>query len=186
MGKKFDAIYESVISRSEAGGYLPGDFVVFRPNYKSSDVYKHMPSNLQKEVDELATCGLNIKVVQIGDKFSDASAGNQFFTAPCTVLTIAADHGGGRTYGRVVVTTDMVDIADPSQVKTPDEWKKDNKVIIKPKKLEKDPTIITNVTDKGNGKNTPTDLKLAGESARPWDGVKDLSNLYEQNIKRGK
>jgi len=184
MGKKFDAIYESVVSRTEAGGYLPGDFVVFKSGYRASNVYKHMPSNLKKDVDELAKCGLNIKVVQIGDQFSDESAGNQFFTAPNAVLTIAADHGGGRTYGRVVVTTDMVDIADPDQVKTPKEWVRDNKVILKPKKLEKDPNIITNVTDKGDGKNTPTDLKLAGESAKSWGYTKDISSLYEENLKK--
>jgi hypothetical protein len=176
MGKKFDAIYESVISRGEAGGYLPGDCVKFRTGYKNTETYKHMPSTLKKEVDELATCGLNIKVVQVGDKQSGFSAGNQFKPAGCAVLTIAADHGGGRTYGRVTVTTDMVDESDG--VLVPDKFKKKDVVIIKPKKLEVDPNLITNVTDKGNGKNTPTNLKLAGES-KSWEDTKELGMIYE-------
>lgn len=176
MGKKFDAIYESVISRGEAGGYLPGDCVKFRTGYKNTETYKHMPSTLKKEVDELATCGLNIKVVQVGDKQSGFSAGNQFKPAGCAVLTIAADHGGGRTYGRVTVTTDMVDESDG--VLVPDKFKKKDVVIIKPMELKVDPNLITNVTDKGNGKNTPTNLKLAGES-KSWEDTKELGMIYE-------
>ena len=176
MGKKFDKIFETVISRGEAGGYLPGDCVKFRTGYKNTETYKHMPSTLKKEVDELATCGLNIKVVQVGDKQSGFSAGNQFKPAGCAVLTIAADHGGGRTYGRVTVTTDMVDESDG--VLVPDKFKKKDIVIIKPMELKVDPNLITNVTDKGNGKNTPTNLKLAGES-KSWDYTKELGMIYE-------
>lgn len=184
MGKKFDAIYETVISRSECGGFLPGDLVKFRDGYKNTETYKHMPSTLKKEVDELATCGLNIKVVQVGDKQSGYSIGNQFKTASQIVLTIAADHGGGRTYGRVTVCSSCVDMVDVSAgVPVPDKFKKKDQVIIKPKRLKTDPNLITNVTDKGNGKNTPTDLKLAGES-KSWDYTKELADLYVESIKR--
>ena len=172
MGKKFDKIFEAVVSRSEAGGYLTGDIIKFRDGYKNTETYKFMPSTLKKEVDELATCGLNIKVCQVGDKQSGYSIGNQFKPASMVVLTIAADHGGGRTYGRVTVTPDMVDMVDVSAgVPVPDQFKRKSIVIIKPKQLKIDPNFITNVTDKGNGKNTPTDLKLAGESRVSKNGV---------------
>jgi len=180
MGKKFDQIFEAVVSRSEIGGYLPGDIIKFRDGYKNTETYKFMPSTLKKEVDELATCGLNIKVCQVGDKQSGYSIGNQFKPASQIVLTIAADHGGGRTYGRVVVCPDMVDMVDVSAgVPVPDQFKRKNTVIIKPKQLKIDPNIITNVTDKGNGKNTPTDLKLAGESTRFTRDNNTLGMLYE-------
>lgn len=181
MGNKFDAIYEAVVSRSEIGGYLNGDIVKFRDGYKNTETYKYMPSTLKKEVDELAICGLNIKVCQVGDKQSGHSIGNQFKPASMVVLTIAADHGGGRTYGRVAVTPDMVDMVDVSAgVPVPDQFKKKDVVIIKPKRLKIDPSLITNVTDKGNGKNTPTDLKLAGES-KAWDYTKELANIYMES-----
>jgi hypothetical protein len=183
MGKKFDTIYESVVSRGEVGGYLPGDCVVFKKSYKSTDTYKKMPSTLQKEIDGLATCGLNIKVIQVGDKLSGASAGNVYKAASDVVLTIAADHGGGRTYGRVTVTPDMVDSADYANgVPVPDQFKRKDQVIIKPKKLKIDPNIITNVTDKGNGKNTPTNLKLAGES-KSWESMNELTMIYEETLR---
>ena len=171
------------MARSEVGGYLPGDYVKFRSGYKNTETYKHMPSSLQKEVDELATCGLNIKVCQVGDKMSGFSAGNQHKPACHVVLTIAADHGGGRTYGRVPVTLDMVDMVDVSAgLPVPDQFKKKDVVIIKPKPLKADPYLITNLTDKGNGKNTPTNLKLAGESVKPWDSVKELGELYIESL----
>jgi hypothetical protein len=182
MGNKFDAIYETVISRSECGGYLPGNFVKFRTNYKNTETYKHMPTILQKEVDELATCGLNIKVVQVGDKQSGFSAGNQFKPATQMVVTIAADHGGGRTYGRVTVCPDMIDIVEVDNFGTgpvPDKFKRKDVVIIKPKPLKVDPNLITNVTDKGNGKNTPTNLKLAGESTKFTLDGDNIAMLYE-------
>lgn len=184
MGKKFDAILEAVLSRSEVGGVLVGDYVKFRPNYKSTETYKYMPTPLKNEVDELATCGLNIKVCQVGDKFGGYSLSNQHKTANMVVLTIAADHGGGRTYGRVAVTLDMVDLVDVSAgVPVPDQFKRKDTVIIKPKELKRDPRIITNVTDKGNGKNTPTDLKLAGES-KAWDSTKELADIYMEGLGR--
>jgi hypothetical protein len=182
MGKKFDAVLETVLQRSEIGGILPGDFVKFRPTYKNTETYKSMPSTLQAEVDELASCGLNIKVVQIGDKLSGFSAGNQFKPASQMVITIAADHGGGRTYGRVTVCPDMIDmmkVGDFGTGPVPDKFKRKDVVIIKPKALKIDPNLITNVTDKGNGKNTPTDLKLAGESVKPWDSIQELGAIYE-------
>lgn len=180
MGKKFDAVYESVISRAEIGGYLPGDYVKFRSGYKNTETYKHMPTILQKEVDELATCGLNIKVCQVGDKQSGVTAGNQHKPASMAILTVAADHGGGRTYGRVTVTLDMVDLVDVSAgVPIPDQFRRKDVITIKPTPLKKDPKLITNVTDKGNGKNTPTDLKLAGESTKSWESTQELASLYE-------
>lgn len=175
MGKKFDTVFEQILQRAEIGGYLTGDLVKFRPKYKSSQCYKNLPSNLQQEVDELATCELNIKVVEVKNDLSGVFGSN-------ILIVIAADHGGGRYYGRVAVTPDMIDMAQEGLFGTgpvPDKFKKKDVVIIKPVPVKRDPNFITNVTDKGNGKNTPTNLKLAGESAKPWDSTKDLAALYE-------
>ena len=111
MGKKFDEIFEAVSSRNEVGGYLPGDLVVLRQNYKSCDAYKLMPSDLQQELDYLSTCGLNIKIVEIKNNFSNSYSDNQGRTNLNNVFVIAADQGGGRTYCRVSVTPDMIELA---------------------------------------------------------------------------
>jgi hypothetical protein len=185
MGKLFDEIFESVVGRYEAGGYLPGDLVKFRSNYKTCAAYKAMPTDMQREVDDLANCKLNISVIQVGDKLSGNSAGNQFKTADNAVITIAADQGGGRTYGRVTVSPEMIDRIQMDNINhppVPDEWKRKDNINIKPKPVEDFSNADNRKTDKGNGKNTPTDLKLAGESTVIRKDMDNLAAIYEQTV----
>jgi hypothetical protein len=64
----------------------------------------------------------------------------------------------------------------------PDEWKRKDNVNIKPKPVEDFSDADNRKTDKGNGKNTPTDLKLAGESTLLKKDMHNLAELYESNI----
>ncbi len=182
MGKLFDAIYESVLAANNVGGYKAGDIVEFKKNYKSSPTYKDMSTELKQAVDELATCGLNIVITQVGDRFSGASAGNQFKTTEDTTITVGADQGGRRIYNTVTITLDMVDLVDSDGVNLPkvaDEFKRKDIVNIKPRPVDDYSKNITRLTDKGNGKNTPTDLKLAGESTILKNDMANLGMLYE-------
>lgn len=178
MGKKFDAVFESVIQRYQAGGFLTGDPVKFKAGYKSSDTYKAMPPHMQKDLDELATSGLNIHVTQVGGKVVGA---DYFKTADQASVTVAGDQGGGRAYGYITVTPDMLELQDYgiNLPPIPDQFKKKPVIIIKPEKLVPDKNNITRVTDKGNGKNTPTDIKLAGESTQIRRDNSALVSLYE-------
>lgn len=185
MGKKFDAVFESVVQRYQAGGFLTGDNVKLTSDYKSSDAYKSMHPQMKKELDELGSSGLNLIVTQIGDKLSGASAGNQFKTADNAVITIAADQGGGRHYGFITLSPNMLELVDNgvNRPKVPEQFRRRDEVIIKPEKYKADPKNITRVTDKGNGKNTPTNLKLAGESIQVSKDIENLANLWEQTTK---
>lgn len=184
MGKKFDKVFESVLQRYQIGGYLPGDCIKFRDGYKTTATYKAMNSKMKQEVDGMASSGLVIRVVQIGDRMGGQSAWNQQKTADSIVLTIACDQGGGRSYGAVVVSPDMVDCVDLDShyPNIPDQFKKKDKIIIKPEPYKMDPKFITNVTDKGNGKNTPTNLKL-GESVKKTKDNAELAKLWETTQK---
>ena len=181
MGKKFDTVFEAVIQRYQAGGYLPGDIVTFRTGYKSTPTYNAMHSKMKKELDDLATSGLTIRVVQIGDKLGGQSSWNQHKTADSVVITIAGDQGGGRSYGSITVSPDMIDCVDQDNnfPAVPDQHKRKDDVIIKPVPYEIEPKFMTNTSDKGNGKNTPTNLKLAGESTTVKKDNKELVSLYE-------
>jgi hypothetical protein len=168
MGKKFDQIYEAINSRFTVGGFLPGDLVKFRPDYKRCDCYKAMHSTMKQELDELVKSGLNIKVVQVGDKLSGVSAGNQHKTADNAVITIAGDQGGGRYYCTITVKPEMIDVVDTNNPnpEVPKQFYRDDSKYMSGKAEEyvADMQNITRLTDKGNKKNTPTNLKLAGES----------------------
>lgn len=185
MGKKFNLIYESVTARMTSGGYLPGDTVVFRNNYKSCECYKALPTKIQKDLDEMVKSGLNIKITQVGDNLSGASANNQNKLSSNMVITVAADHGGGRYYSAITVSPDMIDLAESDGVnlpKIPDQFRRDDKQSYKPEKYQRDPKFITNVSDKGDGKNTPTNLKLAGESTMLRNDMANLANLYMETF----
>ena len=181
MGKKFDAIYEAVVSRNNVGGYLNGDIVKFRPSYKSTACYKSMHTPMQTELDELVKSGLNIKVVQVGDKLANVSMANQHKTADQAVITVAGDQGGGRYYNSITVSADMIDMVDAGDPSPniPDQYYRKDATNFKPVEWKADQQNITRVTDKGNGKNTPTDLKLAGESTRLKRDNDNIANLYE-------
>ena len=181
MGKKFDSIYESVIQRYAVGGYLPGDIVIFRPDYKSSSCYKSMHTRMREELEQLINSGLNIKIIQVGDKLSGVSAGNQHKTADNVVITVAGDHGGGRHYGSIAVSPDMIDLADPANPtpSVPDQFYRKDNTNWKPEEWKADQQNITRVTDKGTGKNTPTNIKLAGESTRLKIDNENMASLYE-------
>lgn len=191
MGKKFDKIYESVISVTNYGGYAPGYIVKFRPDYKTNLAYKALPTYLRDEVDELVNSGLNIKVVQVGHNKSGDSAGNSFKTADNVTVTVAADQGGGRFYGSVTVPSEMIDLVskDAFTAPIPDQWVRDDKTDYKPRVHKDDNTHITRQTNKGSGiggKNTPgnyslptTNVKLKGESARFNQDAENMSLIYE-------
>ena len=181
MGKKFDAIFEAVVSRYQVGGYLPGDLVKFRPNYKSSPTYNAMHSVMKKELDELANSGLNIKVVQIGTNKNTSSVALDHKLANDVSVTIAGDQGGGRYFGSITVSPDMIDILDASDPSPaiPDQFYRKDNTNYKPEEYKADPNNITRVTDKGNGKNTPTNIKLAGESTRLKQDNDNIAMLYE-------
>lgn len=187
MGLKFDEIYESVVSRYQIGGFLPGDIVKFRPNYKSCDCYNAMHSVMKQELDDLVKSGLNIKVIQVGDKLSGASAGNQHKTADNVVITVAGDQGGGRYYGSVAVKPEMIDIVDSNNPNpdVPDQFYRDDEKYLNGKAEEyvTDMQNITRLTDKGNKKNTPTNLKLAGESTMLNKDNNILGNILEEMYK---
>jgi hypothetical protein len=187
MGKKFDAIFEALISRHQAGGYLPGDIVVFRKNYKSCECYKLLPTAIQDDLDEMVDSGLNIRVIQVGDNLSGPSGNNQYKTSKNAVITVAADHGGGRHYSSITISPEMIDLANPETpnlAKVPDKFKRVDKTNIKPEPFKRDDKFITNVTDKGDGKYTPTNLKLAGESTMIRNDVAKMGALYESIYKK--
>ena len=182
MGKKFDKLYESVVARGACGGYLPGDVVKFRPNYKSCDCYNAMHSVMKQGLDELVKSGLNIRVIQVGDKLSGASAGNQHKTADSVVITVAGDQGGGRYYEVFTVKPEMLDIETTSNPNPdmPKQFSREDTTNFKPEEYMADEKNITRISDKGTGKNTKTDLKLAGESTMMKRDNDNIALLYEQ------
>jgi len=60
--KKFNKIYESYVSRFTRGGFLTGDLVKVRDNYKSTEGYKQLSPEYQAKLDDLLASDLNLRV----------------------------------------------------------------------------------------------------------------------------
>jgi hypothetical protein len=181
MGKLFDEIYESVVASTNRGGYVAGQLVKFKPGYKKTPAYQNMTSQLQKSVDELASSGLNIHIIEVGDNQSGASAGNQNKTANEIVLTIAGDQGGRRYYGSVTVSPDMVEVFEDDGFnlpKVPDQFKKVDKITIKPEPVQDFSGETNRQTDKGDGKNTPANYRLPESTILKMDNA-NMAMLLE-------
>lgn len=185
MGRKFDKILESVVQRYQVGGFLPGDIIKFRSDYKKSRSYHAMNSKMKQDVDELANSDLIIRVTQIGNDIPGESPRTQFTKAENAVITIAGDHGGGRTVGQVTVPAEMIDLAEQGDYfprpPVPDEFVKVSSDG-RPEEYKMDGTNITNVSDDGSGKYRTSQLKMPTES-RLLDDYGEMGQLYESTRK---
>ena len=70
MEKKFNKIYESYVSRYTRGGFLTGDLVKVRDDYKSSEGYKKLSPEYKAKLDDLLASDLNLRVSGIENKYN--------------------------------------------------------------------------------------------------------------------
>lgn len=139
MVKKFRKIFENAAGRYERGGFLEGDCIVLRKNYKRCKVYQNAPSNVKDILDQMAGSDLNLRVVGLKQKNpSNYYQGNTENLNDDIILTVALDIGGGRYTQLVNISPDMVDGLDhkPNLPPIPDSLKRKSPVNIKPEPLE--------------------------------------------------
>jgi len=162
MTSKFEKLFESYSKRYELGGFLVGDFVVFRPDYKNCDCYKAMNSAMKENLDSLVDSGTPLRVSGLGNKYGSNTNLERYIAADDVVVTVSVDEGGGRWMGKIAVAGSMLDISPEvnpyADVETKgigedgDSWTHEKYVT--------DDKHTTRVTDQGTGKNKPTNLKL--------------------------
>lgn len=161
MGKKFNAVFESAMSRYQRGGFLVGDVVKFEDNFKSTESYKKLGTNVQELVDKMIDSGLNVRVVGSNSKYPSGIPGVQSNAPGSTSLDIALDLGGGRYVHYCTIPSELVQPLDiyPNLPPIPDAVKRKDKINIKPEELETDDNP-SNMSDRGNGKLTQTEIEL--------------------------
>jgi hypothetical protein len=125
--RKFLEICESVLTRTERGGFLVGDMVEITD-------FNKIDSNIKDGLKELVDQGLNIKVVDIVNKYPSDKPGSQLNNSGDVVLVVSADYGGGRYVGKFTVPTTCCKVIDtyPNLHPIPDALKRDNMITIKP------------------------------------------------------
>ena len=120
-------ICESVLTRTERGGFLVGDMVEIT-DFNKIDV------NLKDGLKELVDQGVNIKVVDIVNKYPSDKPGSQLNNSGDVVLVVSADYGGGRYVGKFIVPTTSCKVIHtyPNLPPFPNALQRVNSTTIKP------------------------------------------------------
>ena len=149
--RKFLEICESVLTRTERGGFLVGDMVEITD-------FNKIDGNIKDGLKELVDQGVNIKVVDIVNKYPSEKPGSQLNNSGDVVLVVSADYGGGRYVGKFTIPTMCCKVIDtyPNLHPIPDALKRANTITIKPEPVPSfdDLTFAkqSNHADNGKGK----------------------------------
>lgn len=160
--KKFVNLFESYMRRFERAGFLVGDVFKFNDNFKSSDEYKALGSNVKELIDQMIESGLHVRVVGIKDTSPARYPSNDGTSSLDVVLDIALDSGGGRYTHYCSIPCCLGEPVQyaPNLPPIPDAMRRNDKVTIKPEEAEEDTENIQNKTDKGNGELSNTERSL--------------------------
>lgn len=149
--RKFLEICESILTRTERGGFLVGDMVEITD-------FNKIDGNIKDGLKELVDQGVNIKVVDIVNKYPSEKPGSQLNNSGDVVLVVSADYGGGRYVGKFTIPTLCCKVIDtyPNLHPIPDALKRDNMVNIKPEPVPSFDDLEfakqSNHADNGKGK----------------------------------
>lgn len=176
MSKRmFLKICETVITRTHRDGFLIGDTVkVTNFNGLRDDI----KNALKDEVDK----GLNMKVIDIINKYPSAAPGSTQNSSGEVTLVIACDYGGGRRVGEFLVPPSCCEIIDnyPNLDPVPDALMRHNIITIKPEPVpgyeDEEFTFQSDKADTGKGLKK-VDRKL-GDKNTPQPGPEPYTKNY--------
>lgn len=188
MQKKFEKLFESVYQRYQReGGFLIGDYVKFKDNYKSADHYKNLNDDVKARLDAMADSGLNIRVVDDKSYMPAATPANPAGNGVQLALTIALDQGGGRYSDYTLCCPSILDKIDtyPNLMPLSKEREIVKKVNIKPEELESDEENQSNLSDtQGKGKLGFGDRSLKNKNVSlPNKSAKATTAMYLKGLK---
>ncbi len=192
MEKKFIKLFESVYQRYQRdGGFLIGDYVKFKDNYKSAEHYKELNDDVKAILDAMADSGLNIRVVDDKSYMPAATPANPAGNGVELALTIAIDQGGGRYSDYTLCCPSLLVKVDtyPNLMPLSKEREINKKVNIKPEELESDEESQANLSDtQGKGKLAFGDRSLRMNDGKnvvlPSKPAKQTTAMYLAGLKK--
>jgi hypothetical protein len=136
--KKFNKIYESYVSRYTRGGFLTGDLVKVRDDFKSTEGYKKLSPEYRAKLDELLASDLNLRVSGIENKYPSNQPGNTDNSSGEFAVTVSQETAPGRYDGFYQFPDDIFQPVDvyPNRMPVPDSFVRPNKTKIDPDTLE--------------------------------------------------
>lgn len=187
--RKFTSLYESFISRYTRGGFLTGDIVKLKEGALKNEWFKKQGNSILEKAKQFAESGLLMRVsavktnrpsVQPG--FVEANNADDFY------CDITLEMAPGLYKDFITLPASILEYKDyyPNLPEVPDALKRPNDSNIKPKEIEEEkgtaylnPAYQTSQTDKGDGKNTPSEIELKNTNvkipSKPAEGSKNPS-----------
>ena len=191
MMRKFTSLYESFISRYTRGGFLTGDIVKFKEGALKNEWFKKQGSSIVEKAKQFADSGLHMRVSSVKTLrpssqpgFVEGNNSDDFY---CDV-TLELAPGCYKDF--MTLPAGILEYKDyyPNLPEVPEGLKRDNNINIKPKELEEEkataaailnPTYQTSQTDRGDGKNSPSEIELKNTNvkipSKPAEGSKNPS-----------
>jgi len=170
--RKFTSLYESFISRYTRGGFLTGDIVKFKEGALKNEWFKKQGSSILEKAKQFSESGLLMRVSAVKTNrpstqpgFVEANNADDFY---CDV-TLELAPGCYKDF--LTLPAAILEYKDyyPNLPEVPEGLKRPNNSNITPKQVDeentKDPHYMnpgyqTSNTDRGNGKNTPSEIQL--------------------------
>ena len=163
MGRRrFTKIWESAINRYTSGGFLPGDLVTLKPDFKKHELIKDNES-LIGELKALVDSGSNLRITNVKNKYPTAMGGdNTDYKGMEFYVDIAAEMSPGKFGPSYTVPADVLEVIDttPNLTPIPNKFKYDNKIQIKPKEHKDENEEVPFYTPDGQNKKAYVGNKL--------------------------
>lgn len=134
MNKKFLKILESTINRFTRGGFLVGDIVKFKENFKSMSSFKALHDDVQRKLISYATSDLPVRVTNIKNHYPSWQPGNDDNMIGDVTLDISQEVMPSKFYEYVTCPADLLEVIDvyPNLTPVAPSTRYDNKENIKP------------------------------------------------------
>lgn len=158
MNKKFIKILESTISRYTRGGFLVGDIVKFKNNFKSLPSFKSLNDEIQHKLITYATSDLPIRVSNIKNHYPSTQPGNDDNMDGLVSCDISQEVMPGKFYEYITCPGDLLERIDvyPNLTPVAGSHKYDNDENIKPipvAKYQEDEQELVNTQTRKTSQN---------------------------------
>ena len=187
---KFIPLYETIYDRYKQGsGFLSGDVVKLKSNYKSADSYKDLPEMIKQRLEDIDKSGLNLRIGRLHTHNTSAGSLGINTGMPATHVDLYQEPSPGSFGNLVTIPIGLIEVIDTGVSLPPVSAKNKhaNKDYIKPGKWKsnKDEPETKEQNHLGHEQNwvKKGDYKLAEKNVKPSVGGNKYNDEKPSNFK---
>lgn len=168
MGKKFDTLFESAIKRYHGPGFLAGDQVSLKKDWKSHAWTKSLTKEKHEAFKKLAESGKIIRVHAIKSNYMHGSTAETYMPENGYYIDIMQEEAPGAYGDTFMVPCDLLEWIDNGINRAngvPDALKRANNENIKPKDLKSEESALDPLKQTlSNADSSAKDRRLADKN----------------------